>query len=231
MSPVKNLFGADGIRGIIDKYPLRSEDVEQLGRAIAAATRSHSSAPEFLVGADTRESSQRLKRTLSDGLSRAGVRVIDAGTLPTAALSFLIASKGFFSGGAMITASHNPVIENGIKVFDPRGVKVTDEIELQIEEHFRGSTPPLLDLYPTPPRDDPTYTEQYIRALAQEQRNEPRFGKRIVIDCANGAASTLAPAVMDKLGLPYALINANPDGNNINFQAGSEHVRLYPELF
>ncbi len=95
------------------------------------------------MGADTRESSQRLKRTLSDGLSRAGVRVIDAGTLPTAALSFLIASKGFFSGGAMITASHNPVIENGIKVFDPRGVKVTDEIELQIEEHFRGSTPPF----------------------------------------------------------------------------------------
>lgn len=145
------LFSADDIRGIVDKHPLRREDVERLGRVLAVWLRQYTPSPTFLIGADTRESSQRLKASLIEGLAHSGVRVIDAGILPTAAVSYLIASKGTFAGGVMVSVSHNPLTENDIKIFDHRGIKLSDETECFIEDLFFGNTRLPLEICSTKP--------------------------------------------------------------------------------
>jgi phosphoglucosamine mutase len=222
------LFGADGIRGTIDRHPLRLEDAEHLGRVVAARLRQTVPAPTFLIGTDTRESSQRLKVALVDGLARAGVRVVDAGILPTAAVSYLIASKGFFAAGAIVSASHNPIVENGIKLFNQRGVKISDETEDTIEQLFFGDAPLPFEIRPALSTNEPDYARQYARALAREYRNYEWRTCHVVVDCANGAAYQVGPLALGELGMPYALLNASPDGTNINRQAGSEYVRLNP---
>lgn len=224
------LFSADGIRGIVDKHPLRREDVERLGRVLSVWLRQHAPAPTFLIGADTRESSQRLKAALADGLARGGVRVVDAGTLPTAAISYLIISKGFFAGGAMVSASHNPLIENGIKVFDNRGIKVDDETEHFIEELFFGETQLPYEMRPANPIEQPDFGQHYAMALAREAQAHERLQSHVVIDCAHGAASQIGPAILEKLHIPHTVLNASPDGTNINYKAGSEFVRFNPNL-
>lgn len=224
------LFSADGIRGIVDKHPLRREDVERLGRVLAVWLRQYAPSPTFLIGADTRESSQRLKASLADGLARGGVLVVDAGTLPTAAISYLIISKGFFAGGAMVSASHNPLIENGIKVFDNRGIKLSDETECFIEDLFFGDTRLPLEIRPANPIEQPDFADHYAAALAREAQMYERLQSHVVIDCAHGAASQIGPTILEKLHIPHTVLNASPDGTNINYKAGSEHVRFNPGL-
>ncbi|HEC34033.1 MAG TPA: phosphoglucosamine mutase [Chloroflexi bacterium] len=226
---MRRLFGADGIRGVIDRHPLRREDAERLGRAVGAWLRQGVPVPSFLVGTDTRESSQRLKVALTDGLTRAGVQVVDGGVLPTAAISYLIASKGLFAGGAVVSASHNPIIENGIKLFDQRGVKFDDPTEALIEELFFGNTPLPFEIRPAPSTSEPDYARQYAHALAREYRDYEWHRCHAVVDCANGAAYQVGPLLLENLGLPYTLLNAFPDGTNINRLAGSEYVRLNPQ--
>jgi len=223
------LFSADGIRGIVDKHPLRREDVERLGRVLAVWLRQYAPSPTFLIGADTRESSQRLKASLIEGLAHSGVRVVDAGILPTAAVSYLIASKGIFAGGAMVSASHNPLIENGIKVFDCRGIKVNDETELLIEALFFGDSPLPFEIRPTMTIEQPEFAQHYAMALVREAQAYERLQSHVVIDCAHGAASYIGPLTLDKLHIPYTVLNASPNGTNINDKAGSEHVRSNPE--
>ncbi|MEJ5310237.1 MAG: hypothetical protein WHX52_10725 [Anaerolineae bacterium] len=222
------LFSADGIRGIVDKHPLRRDDVERLGRVLAVWLRQCAPSPTFLLGADTRESCRRLKASLADGLARGGVRVVDAGTLPTAAISYLIISKGFFAGGAMVSASHNPLIENGIKVFDNRGVKIDDETECLIEALFFGDTALPYEIRPASSIEQPAFSQHYAMALAREAQYQERLQSHVVIDCAHGAASQVGPAVLEKLHIPYTVLNADPDGTNINYKAGSEYVRFAP---
>ncbi|HQE92966.1 MAG TPA: hypothetical protein PLH19_09045 [Anaerolineae bacterium] len=224
------LFSADGIRGIVDKHPLRCEDVERLGRVLAVWLQQHTPIPTFLIGADTRESSQRLKAWLVDGLARGGVHVVDAGTLPTAAISYLTISKGFFAGGAMVSASHNPLIENGIKVFDSRGIKINDETEHFIENLFFSDTRLPYEVRPTLPIEQPDFSLQYASALVREAQAYERLTSPVVIDCAHGAASQIGPTVLEKLHIPHTVLNASPDGTNINYRAGSEHVRFNPGL-
>jgi phosphoglucosamine mutase len=224
------LFSADGIRGIIDRPPLRREDVERLGRALAVWLREVSSQPIFLLGADTRESSQRLKISLAEGLTRGGVQVIDSGIVPTAAISYLIIKKGLFAGGAMVSASHNPIVENGIKVFNQRGIKTDTKTEHLIETlFFDGATLP----YETRPAQmiiEPHLAQQYAMSLVHEFRSHQLPPYRIVVDCANGAVSHLAPLILEALGIPHMTLNVSPDGTNINRDAGSEYARVNPNL-
>lgn len=222
------LFGADGIRGMVDRYPFRREDAERLGRVVGAWLRQQAPSPTFLVGTDTRESCYRLKAAFVDGLNRAGVRVVDAGILPTAAVSYLIASKGFFSGGAVVSASHNPIEENGIKIFNHRGVKIDDQTEQALEDLFFGDSPLPFEVRPAAVTDEPDYAWQYAHALAREYQGHPWGNCRVVVDCANGAAYQVGPLVLGQLGVEYTLMNASPDGVNINRQAGSEFVRSNP---
>ncbi|MGB9872470.1 MAG: phosphoglucosamine mutase [Anaerolineae bacterium] len=222
------LFGADGIRGIVDRYPFRREDAERLGRVVGAWLRQQTPSPAFLVGTDTRESCYRLKAAFVDGLTRAGIRVVDGGVLPTAAVSYLIASKGFFAGGAVISASHNPIEENGIKVFNHRGVKVDDQTEQALEGLFFSDAPLPFEIRPASATDEPDYARQYAHALAREYQGHPWGNCRVVMDCANGAAYQVGPLVLGQLGVNCTLINVSPDGVNINRQAGSEFVRVNP---
>jgi phosphoglucosamine mutase len=223
------LFSADGIRGLADRYPLRPEDLESLGRAIAAWVRAQGNeSPSSLIASDTRESSQRLKHALASGLARGGVRVLDAGILPTAALSYLIASKGFFSAGVMISASHNPVEENGIKVFDARGLKLDDATENLLERLAANVYNLPFEVRPAEIQYEPDYRDYYGRMLVHEYQHIQWEHQHIVADLANGAAYRVVPAVFDRLGIRYALLNANPDGTNINVRAGSEQTRRDP---
>lgn len=222
------LFGADGIRGMVDRYPFRREDAERLGRVVGAWLRQQTPSPAFLVGTDTRESCYRLKAAFVDGLTRAGVRVVDAGILPTAAVSYLIASKGFFAGGAVISASHNPIEENGIKIFNQRGIKIDDQTEQVLEGLFFGNIPLPFEIRPAAATDEPDYARQYAHALAREYQGHPWGNCRVVVDCANGAAYQVGPLVLGQLGVNSTLINVSPDGVNINRQAGSEFVRANP---
>lgn len=224
------LFSADGIRGIVDKHPLRREDMERLGRVLAVWLRQYAHAPTFLIGTDTRESNQRLKAALVDGLTRGGVHVVDVGTLPTAAISYLIIRKGLFAGGAMVSASHNPLIENGIKVFDSRGIKIKDETEYFIEELFFSDRRLPFEIRPATSIEQSNFIQQYAAALVREFQVYERLLAHVIIDCAHGAISQIGPAVLADLHIPYTVLNASPDGTNINYQAGSEHVRFNPGL-
>ena len=224
------LFSADGIRGIIGKPPLRREDVERLGRALTVWLRQYTSAPPFLLGTDTRESSQRLKSALADGLVHGGVHVVDVGIVPTAAISYLIIRKGVFAGGAIVSASHNPIVENGIKIFDNRGVKINDETERLIETLFFGDTTLPFEIRPAEIISQPNFVQQYALALARESQICKSLQSRLVVDCAHGAASQVGPFVLEALHIPYTVLNASPDGTNINRDAGSEYVRFNPNL-
>lgn len=225
---MKSLFGADGIRGLIDHYPLRPVDAERLGSAIAAYLRVTFPSPTYLIATDTRESSQRIKASLINGLTHGGVRVIDAGILPTAAVSFLVAQKGFFAGGVMVSASHNPIVENGIKLFDEHGMKIADQVEEAIEEAFFSIRVLPYEVHPAPFQQEPQFFDQYVRSLVRAYRSIEGSDKRIVVDCANGAAFRAFPAVMDALRIPCVVVNADPDGTNINWYAGSEYARMNP---
>ena len=225
------LFGADGIRGVIDRYPFRMEDLDRLGYSFASWWLERSPQPGVLIGTDTRESNQRIKVALVKGLSQAGVSVFDAGILPTAAVSYLIASKGFLSGGLMISASHNPLNENGIKMFDERGMKLDDRNEAWIEANLTGHSPIAYRTRPAPVQFAPEFARQYAHDLAEEFKFVNWRGRKIAIDCANGAAFETARWVFDSLGLSYVLLNHSPNGANINRSGGSEHARLSPTLF
>jgi phosphoglucosamine mutase len=229
---MKKLFGADGIRGKIDQYPFRSEDQIRLGQSLANWWLDRTSKPILLVGTDTRESNQRIKMALVDGLTKAGIEVWDTGILPTAALSFLIAQSSDLAGGIMISASHNPILENGIKVFDERGMKISDTEEDKIEEmFFKPESKPHQHANSAIVRSSNTMIEQYTQALINEFESIRWHKHKILVDCANGASYRTAQFVLNKLGIHHAIHNIIPDGTNINFDVGSEYVRKHPREF
>ncbi len=226
---LQHLFSADGIRGLVDQHPLTPQGMERFGRSVAAWLRAQTlNRSPCLLGTDTRESSQRLKIALADGLTRGGIPVIDAGILPTPAISYLLANKGLFAAGIMVSASHNAVEENGIKVFDSRGIKLADASERQIEEFLNTESRLPFEIRPAPISQEPAYGEFYARMLAHEYQGLPWKNIRIVLDLANGAAYRTGQLVLDQLKIPYQLLNATPDGTNINLAAGSEEIRHNP---
>jgi phosphoglucosamine mutase len=231
---MKKLFGTDGIRAVAGQSPLDPATVYAVGRALAHhLAHAPGESPRVLLGMDTRESGAWIAATLTAGLTSGGASVESAGVVTTPAVAFLTRFNGF-SAGVVISASHNPWQDNGIKLFGPDGFKLPDATELAIEEEiFRqleNSAAPyaaVSDFQATPPEVNESDRAEYIRFLLGSVPDLSLDGKRIVVDCANGAASAVAPQLFAELnargGGEAHLTHASPDGRNINEHCGALH--------
>ncbi len=216
------LFGTDGVRGRAG-VELTEDLASRLGRAAVVVLGRHgASRPSFVVGRDPRESGEWLEDALVEGIRGAGGDAVLAGVEPTPAIAFLTTELGATSG-VVISASHNPPEDNGIKFFGSNGMKLPDEIEDEIEAALED---PARDA-PEPGRVRPIgeAVARYLDHLVSAARTS-LDGMRVVVDCANGAASTLAPEMLRRLGARVNAIHADPDGKNINEGCGA----LYPEV-
>jgi phosphoglucosamine mutase len=218
----KELFGTDGIRGVAGCYPLDPATVHAAGMALGSDAACRHADPEILIGADTRESGPWLAAQIAGGLARRGVRARFAGIVTTPGVAWLTRT-GPFVAGVMISASHNPYQDNGIKVFGHSGFKLPDEEEHEIEQEiFRllqaGVEPAAHTL-----AEDPGLDLQYLDSLLST--TQASFaGVRLVLDCGNGAAFRLGPELFGRLGAHVETICAEPNGRNINLGCGALHL-------
>ncbi len=224
-STERKLFGTDGIRGVAGEPPLDASTIFAAGLAMGHSVRKASSAPKVIFGRDTRESSVWIEATLAAGLRETGVQVESAGVVPTPAVAFLARTHGF-AAGIVISASHNPWRDNGIKLFGGDGFKLPDAEELAIEEeilhHAANVTAPDPARLP-PVADNPALKGDYIQFLIDSVPNLQLRGLRVVADCANGAAAAVAPELFSRLGGDVTLLNIEPNGRNINDGCGALH--------
>jgi len=199
MNARKKLFGTDGVRAVAGAYPLDPPTIARLGTALVALLERKGQGGRILVGRDTRESGPWMERALARGVRAAGGDVVSAGVIPTSAVSYLTKTHGF-AAGTVISASHNPFQDNGIKIFSPLGVKIPDEWELEIEADVlegRGRLPG----HETGVECDARLAGDYAGYLAGRVRMpKPPAGIKVVVDCANGASSAVAPACPAKYG-------------------------------
>jgi phosphoglucosamine mutase len=219
------LFGTDGVRGIAGRYPLDRHTVTGLGFALAAVMSdlAGSSKPQILLGQDTRESGPWIARALAGGLKRGGVNAASAGVITTPGLAFLTRHYGF-AAGVMVSASHNPFEDNGIKVLSSSGTKLPEVLELQIEEALRQSASAVKNIDEADLRAEPTLIEPYLKFLALLAPTDKQISRRrLVVDCAHGAASRVVQQFLNRLGIQARILNAEPNGHNINWQCGSLH--------
>jgi len=223
---MRKLFGTDGIRAIAGEAPLDEKTIDAVGLALAHQLSGSHRHPRVLLGMDTRESSEWIAATIAAGLSEGGARVENAGVVTTPAIAYLARQHGF-SAGVVISASHNPWQDNGIKVFGSDGYKLPDETEMAIEtEIFRRLENPETP-HPGPaPAVDEKYRRDYEQFLRSAVPGLDLRGLRVVLDCANGAASAIAPELFAHLGGTIHLTHAAPDGRNINANCGA----LHPEV-
>jgi phosphoglucosamine mutase len=231
---VRQLFGTDGIRGVAGAYPLDATTVFLIGRALGRTlAHLHPSEPEagtsparVIIGEDTRESSRWIAETIAGGLREEGVEVHAAGVITTPGVAFLTRTDTFVAG-VMISASHNPYQDNGIKVFGHSGFKLPDDLEHEIEaEIFRlqeaGDGVAVRTAVIEPEESFVRRYEDFLAGLLPT--GQPLAGLRVVLDCGNGAAHHLAPRVFRRLGAEVSVMNDKPDGRNINLGCGSLHL-------
>jgi phosphoglucosamine mutase len=223
-------FGTDGIRGTTGEWPLVPEFLLKLGQAAGKVLKAEKNST-ILIGRDTRQSGMMLQTALSAGLLSSNVNIIDLGVIPTAAVSWLVMTIKA-EAGIVISASHNPVQENGIKFFDRFGQKLAEKIEQEIEdllldENFRPKPESNTGRY----IDGKSFQELYSQDLLKEHPANFLAGLTIVMDCAHGAASYVAPDIFQRTGANIVSINASPTGVNINVDSGSESLRRFPEKF
>jgi phosphoglucosamine mutase len=222
MANKPELFGTDGIRGVAGQYPLDRPTVLRIGTALGAILRDSSLPARVILGQDTRESSAWIAVALAAGLRLTGAEVVDCGTITTPGVAHLV-RRDKYSAGVMISASHNPYQDNGIKVFSDAGTKLPEAQELAIEE--------LLKTLPEPPgfpgTDPPVVAglmEEYVDYLLGLVPAGLDFSHyQLVVDCANGSACRVAPLLLSRLGIKFHALNAQPDGRNINLHCGSLH--------
>ena len=218
----KKLFGTDGVRAVAGVFPLDPATISRLGQALVALLEKKGLGANLLIGRDTRESGPWMERALARGVRAAGGEVISAGIIPTSAVSYLTQTHGF-SAGVVISASHNPFDDNGIKVFSPRGVKIPDPWELEIEADVLGGRGRLpgheadVDIDPRLAGDYEDYLAGLVKGL------QAPAGLKVVVDCANGASSLVGPRLLGRLGFTVEALSAAPDGRNINAGCGSLH--------
>lgn len=219
---MRRLFGTDGMRGVAGEFPMDAATACALGVALGERLVAANPSPEVVLGMDTRESSPWLAAEVAGGLARAGTGVRFAGVVSTPGIAFLTHSRGF-AAGVMISASHNPYRDNGIKVFGPTGYKLPDEEEALIEQRIFA----LLEqgLLPTPAQleVEAGLAAAYADYLAGTFPSTLE-GLRIVLDCAHGAASAIAPCLFQRLGAHVSTIGCSPDGRNINEGCGALEV-------
>lgn len=223
----ERIFGTDGIRGRAGEGWLSVPCATSLGAAIgevlgARIERAEGAKPRVLLGHDGRRSGPGLEAALARGLTHAGFEPTSAGLITTPGLALLTKTRHFVMG-VMVSASHNPAEDNGIKVFSGEGDKLSDEIEIAIEQRLRAR--PTLELPGNAPKHDPALEEQYLDLLIQGPGANLRLdGLVIALDCAHGGASRVAPRVFGRLGARVISIAAEPDGDNINRGVGATHM-------
>lgn len=231
MSASKKLFGTDGIRGVANKYPMTPEIALRLGKALAYVIRNikKHNHPKIILGKDTRLSGYIFEQAISSGLTSMGADVYLVGPLPTPAIAFITKNMRA-DAGIVISASHNPYTDNGIKIFDRHGFKLPDRKELIIEDLILNDNDDELsasniEIGKANRIDDATgrYVV-FVKKTFPENMNLE--GLKIVLDCANGAAYKVAPLALSELGAEVISLGINPDGKNINTECGS----LNPEL-
>ena len=214
------LFGTDGVRGKAGTYPLDVPTVRRVGAALVRAMRTGDGPIRFLAGRDTRESGLWIERELAFGIRSQGATLTSAGVIPTPAVAYLTPKKGY-TAGVVISASHNPFEDNGIKVFSGAGEKFTEALEEHVESFIADGS------WEVPPGDAsavdqvdhrPDYVAHLRRILPDPARVT---GMRVAIDCANGATTTVAPRLFHELGFDARCIGCDPNGRNINLRCGS----------
>jgi phosphoglucosamine mutase len=221
---MKRLFGTDGIRAVAGKAPLDPATVRTFGAALSRVISTDAShAARVVLGRDTRESGPWLRDAVAAGLTSEGATAVDAGVITTPGLAHALRS-GDFDAGVMISASHNPFGDNGLKVFGPGAVKFSDDLERRIEAMMLDGTlvdPGKIDVSLTTDASLVRDYETFLCSLLPAKRFK---GVRLVLDCANGAASEIAPRIFDHYGAEFSCIGIEPDGRNINLDCGSLHL-------
>jgi phosphoglucosamine mutase len=218
----KQLFGTDGIRGVAGDPPLDPQTVFAAGVALGAEARRLGGDPEVVIGMDTRESSPWIAGMLAGGLAQHGVRTGFAGVVTTPGVAYLTRSLPFVAG-VMISASHNPYQDNGIKVFGHSGYKLPDEEEHVVEEEIFRLLRNGIEPRPYALREDASLDGRYLDYLLSTLHSS-LDGLRLVVDCGNGAASALAPELFRRAGADVRTICSEPDGRNINRDCGALHL-------
>ncbi|HEY9122412.1 MAG TPA: phosphoglucosamine mutase, partial [Brevefilum sp.] len=225
----RKYFGTDGLRGHVGRHPLTPDFITRLGYAAGMVLSRRASHPTFVIGRDTRQSGEMLQSALTTGLLSSGATVVDLGVITTPGVAFMV-KKMKAEAGVVISASHNPIGENGIKFFDAEALKLDREIELEIETLLDAP----IDLEAAVESqfgrriDGRDMRELYADHLVDEHPVGLLDGIKLVLDCSNGAASWYAPEVFSRLGAEVIVIHASPTGSNINVSSGSEHVRRQP---
>jgi phosphoglucosamine mutase len=236
---MKKLFGTDGMRGEAGKFPLDASTLEIIGSSLAKRLKEKLGRnPLIIIGRDTRESGEWLEHALLAGAVRAGAESKSAGVLTTPGIAFLARTLPA-DAGVVISASHNAYRDNGIKIFAPSGHKIDEETErlierdvfLEVDGFSKTESQAAATESWTPSKTTTINLEatdlkaRYLAFLADEiGRGLSLNGIRLVIDCANGAASSLAPELFERLGAVVTAINHSPDGRNINLDCGSLHM-------
>jgi phosphoglucosamine mutase len=222
----RHLFGTDGIRGIPGEAPLDEATLMAIGGALGAHLRKKEPRPRILMGMDTRVSSMNLAAQIERGAALAGAELSCAGVITTPGVACLVREKGF-SAGVVISASHNPFTDNGVKLISASGTKFSDEVELELEREIaarRDGTREAGGRAAELPQADPALDEYYLGWLRGFALPGAKLeGMKLVLDCANGAASALGPELFRGLGAQVTVIHARPDGYNINAGCGSLH--------
>jgi phosphoglucosamine mutase len=223
------LFGTDGIRGAVGQWPMVPDFVLHLGQAAGSVIRGDRREATVVIGRDTRQSGAMLQEALDAGLMASGVHVIDLGVVPTPGVSWLVRHLDA-DAGVVISASHNPADQNGIKFFNRDGRKLPEALENAIEARLPAAKDGLVPTADVSARighvhNGEIFQELYQRSLLAEHPGLSLDGVKVVMDCANGAASFIAPEVFSRLGAQVVATHASPNGLNINVDAGSEHVR------
>src|ERR1700683_3488653 len=223
----KELFGTDGIRGLPGQYPLDDATLDRVGLALGNYLRLQGRArdekPKVLIGRDTRESGPHIAERIACGLAAGGAKPVSAGVLTTPGVAWLVNREGF-AAGVVISASHNPYHDNGVKLISSTGMKFPDSIETELEKFVltsrdKVSSEKMLHLH-----DNEKIDDDYLAGLVSAVLPGAKLaGMKIVLDCANGAASNLAPRLFRSLGAEVIAINNTPDGKNINAKCGSLH--------
>jgi phosphoglucosamine mutase len=233
----KQLFGTDGIRGVPGEYPLDDATLERVGAALGQYLARHAGAggngggPRVVIGRDTRESGPHIEERIAWGLASAGAQPVSAGVITTPGVAWLVSREGF-AAGIVISASHNPYHDNGVKLISSSGMKFPDAMEHEIEQlilsdaglHAATSASRAPKAGGGHERVDEQLHRDYLEGLRASILPGANFkGMKVVLDCANGAASELAPELFRMLGADVVAINNTPDGKNINAGCGSLH--------
>ncbi|HYR96058.1 MAG TPA: phosphoglucosamine mutase [Candidatus Binatus sp.] len=220
----RRLFGTDGVRGTANVEPMTSETALRLGRALAYVSKRSNRRHKILIGKDTRLSGYMLEQAMASGICSMGVDVLLVGPLPTPGIAFLTRSLRA-DAGVVISASHNPFQDNGIKFFSQAGFKLPDDLEAEIERLVQGDS--IDALRPTATeigkafRIDDAIGRYNVFVKSTFPRHLTLDGLRIVVDCGHGAAYRVGPEVLEELGAEVAAIGVNPDGQNINLECGA----------